>query len=140
MKKYLPRVILYPNREKDREILAWLSKMPNGVKTQTIKDAIWASINGTRLDPSYPPKMKAPSPPPSYSAATTNAGTMHGSLTIDTRELLADIRQIVEAGVAQGLANQRTMPRQEEDKEEDEIEGLLDSLNMNFMLDDDEEE
>ena len=137
MRKYLPRVILYPNREKDREILAWLEKMPKGVKTQTIKDAIWASIKGYDLAPSHPPRH-AKSPPPQYSATPLPNGTMSGSLTFDTRELLADIRQIVEAGVAQGLAHHGGQLGQEMPENGDEIEALLGDLDMSFMLDDDE--
>lgn len=140
MIKYLPRVRLYTDREKDSEILAWLSKMPKGLKSKTIKDAIWASYKG--ISPTPPPQ----GPPiaaktPQEKLMRTPNGTMHGSFTFDTRELLADIRQIVEAGVAQGLAHHgRARAAKEEPSSVNEIEDLLDDLNMSFMLEDDEEE
>lgn len=138
MIKYLPRVRLYTDREKDREILAWLSEMPKGLKTKTIKDAIWASYKGTspvppQREPVAPTVARAPQ-------ERTQNGTIHGSLTLDTRELLADIRQIVEAGVAQGLAHQiGAQGVQAEQESGGEVKALLDDLDMSFILDDEEE-
>ena len=136
MKKYLPRAILYPNRKKDREILAWLEKIPAGFKTQTIKDAIWANISGVSPAPT---SWLAESPPPTYETQAARNGMMRASLSLDTRELLADIRQIVEAGVAQGLANHGTATQEKPPNLENEIEAMLDHLDMSFMLDDDDE-
>lgn len=143
MIKYLPRVRLYTDREKDREILAWLSKMPNGLKTQTIKDAIWASYCGTSPVPpsqrTAPPTARAPQE--NLIRTPPKGGTMHGSLTFDTHQLLADIRQIVEAGVAQGLAHQLGVQGvQTEPSDAGEVKALLDDLEMSFILDDDDEE
>ena len=140
MKKYLPRVVLYENREKDREILAWLEKIPTGFKTQSIKDAIWASIKGIEL-PSPVPVRPFSESVREYKASPTKNSTMRASLTFDTRELLADIRQIVEAGVAQALAHHPTSVESTSNQEEEnEIETMLDNLDISFMLDDDEEE
>ncbi len=141
MIKYLPRVRLYTDREKDSEILAWLSKMPKGLKSQTIKDAIWASYKGTKARPPQGVAPNAAARAPQENLIRTPSGTMHGSLTLDTRELLADIRQIVEAGVAQGLAHHgAALTMKEEPSKDDEVKVLLDDLDMSFILDDDEEE
>lgn len=138
MIKYLPRVRLYTDREKDSEILDWLSKMPKGLKSQTIKDAIWASYKGT--SPTPPPQRAVHQEVAREPQKRTPNGTIQGSLTLDTRSLLADIRQIVEAGVAQGLAHQLSaLAVQKEPSSGEEIEGLLDDLNMSFMLDDEEQ-
>ena len=65
---------------------------------------------------------------------------MSASISFDTHELLADIRQIVETGVAQALAHHGTTPREATSNLENEIEDLLDNLNMSIMLDDEEDE
>ena len=70
---------------------------------------------------------------------------MRASLTFDTHELLADIRQIVEVGVTSALGHLNTNPSQnlptkDKNENEKEIEAMLDDLDMSFMLDDDEEE
>lgn len=138
MIKYLPRVRLYTDREKDREILDWLSKMPNGLKTQTIKDAIWASYKGAPPPQEAVPVGSARAP---QERTPPKGGTMHGSLTLDTRSLLADIRQIVEAGVAQGLAHQLGVQGvQAEASSAGEVKDLLDDLDMSFILDGDDDE
>lgn len=140
MIKYLPRVRLYTDREKDREILAWFEKMPKGVKTQTIKDAIWACMKSTSPAPS-PPQRQILSPQPQYDTLPPQSGTIHGSVTFDTRELLADIRQIVEVGVAQGLTRHGAItPSVSQPGDANEIESLLDDLDMSFMLDDDDDD
>ena len=137
MKKYLPRVILYEHRQKDRDILDWIDKLPSGFKTQAIKDAIWASI--TQTPPPESPRVFMPNQPKKAEARTINsASTMRAEVTFDTHELLADIRQIVEIGVASALGHHTAPTTSKED--ENEIEEILDDLELSFMLDDDDEE
>ena len=136
MKKYLPRVILYSHRQKDRDIMEWLSKLSPGFKSQAIKDAIWASLSGTA-----PPLSVSKEPPVSESRRISTTSTMRASLTFDTHELLADIRQIVEVGVTSALGHLTVKESPDaEQVDEKEIEAMLDDLDMSFMLDDDEEE
>ena len=141
---YLPRVRLYSDNQRDREILDWLRGLQSGFKGDSIKNAIWASIKGIEPPPNEPAQfVKSPPQAPSYSyeAGPTKNGTMRASFTFDTHELLADIRQIVEAGVAQALghhgASEQNAPCEEE---ENKIEDILDTLQMSFMLDDDDDE
>lgn len=136
MKKYLPRVILYPHRQKDRDIMEWLSKLSPGFKSQAIKDAIWASLSGTA-----PPLSVSKEPPVSESRRISTTSTMRAEVTFDTHELLADIRQIVEVGVTSALGHLSTKENQPLVREnEKEIEAMLDDLDISFMLDDDDEE
>ena len=138
MKKYLPRVILYPHRQKDGDIMEWLSKLSPGFKSQAIKDAIWASLSGTA-----PPLSVSKEPPVFESRRISTTSTMRAEVTFDTHELLADIRQIVEVGVTSALGHLNTNPSQnpiDKNENEKEIEAMLDDLDMSFMLDDDEEE
>ena len=138
MKKYLPRVILYEHRQKDRDILDWIDKLPSGFKTQAIKDAIWASI--TQTPPPQSPRVLVPNQPKKAEAKTINsASTMRAEVTFDTHELLADIRQIVEIGVASALGHLTITPTTSKE-DENEIEEILDDLELSFMLDDDDEE
>ena len=137
---YLPRVRLYSDNQRDREILDWLQRLQSGFKGDSIKDAIWASIRGIELPPPVPARQFSESVR-EYKASPTQNGTMSGSLTFDTRELLADIRQIVEAGVAQALAHHPTSGQStSKQEEESQIETMLDNLDLSFMLEDDEEE
>lgn len=138
---YLPRVRLYSDNQRDREILEWLQELASGFKGDNIKDAIWASIKG--LPPRKAPKIYTPPPTYQTSPPTTPVpnGTISGSVTFDTRELLADIRQIVEVGVAQGLTRHGAItPSVSQPGDANEIESLLDDLDMSFMLDDDDDD
>ena len=140
MKKYLPRVILYPHRQKDRDIMEWLSKLSPGFKSQAIKEAIWSTIT------KQPQTATVPVPDQSRkveSRRISTTSTMRAEVTFDTHELLADIRQIVEVGVTSALGHLNTNPSQnpiDKNENEKEIEAMLDDLDMSFMLDDDEEE
>lgn len=137
---FLPRVRLYSDNERDQEILAWLERLPNGFKGDGIKDAMWASIKGLEL-PKSSPKRFNESPPPSYETRVPRNGSMLASVSFDTHELLADIRQIVEVGVAQALAHHSPNAKPAELLAAgSDIEAMLDSLDMNFILDDDEDE
>ena len=135
---YLPRVRLYSDDQRDCEIQEWLSKLPKGAKSETIKEAIWASIKqqpGRTFGPSQPIKPEA--------ARINSTSTMRAEVTFDTHELLADIRQIVEVGVTSALGHLNTSPSQnpiDKNENEKEIEAMLDDLDMSFMLDDDDEE
>ena len=137
---YLPRVRLYSDDQRDREIQEWLSKLPKGAKSETIKEAIWASIKqqpGRTFGPSQPLKPET--------ARINSTSTMRAEVTFDTHELLADIRQIVEVGVTSALGHLNTNPSQNpppprEGENEKEIEAMLDDLDMSFMLDDDDDE
>lgn len=139
---YLPRVRLYSDNERDRQILNWLEGLANGFKGDSIKNAIWANIQPIEAVAITKPKRFTESPP-HYQVSRPTGGTMNGSLTLDTRELLADIRQIIEVSVEQGFAHHGggfgrvTEPEQED---EVEVETLMDNIDMSFMLDDDDEE
>ncbi len=141
---YLPRTRLYSDNPRDREILEWLEGLPGGFKGDGIKDAIWASIRGVEWVPKKPARSRFidNEPPPQYSETKAQNGTMKGSLTFDTHELLVDIRQVVEAVLTQTLAHHGTHANSSTPlpEDEDQIESLLDDLDMSFILDDDDEE
>lgn len=144
---YLPRVRLYSDNPRDRKILEWLGELPSGFKGDGIKDAMWASISGLELTPTgFVAQRKKPQElteiqPPQYLPNPPKNGTMKASVSFDTHELLVDIRQIVEAAVAQALVHHGTAaPRVEIDEKSNKIEALLDNLDMNFMLDDDDDD
>ena len=141
MTKFLPRVKLYQHHQRDRDILDWLDKIPPGFKSHAIKEAIWSSISKQQ------PQTAAVSVPDQArkveSKRINTTSTMRASLTFDTHELLADIRQIVEVGVTSALGHLTTNPSEnlfDKNENEQEIEAMLDDLDMSFMLDDDEEE
>ena len=76
---YLPRVRLYSDDQRDREIQEWLSKLPKGAKSETIKEAIWASIKqqpGRTFGPSQPLKPET--------ARINSTSTMRAEGTFDT--------------------------------------------------------
>ncbi len=139
---YLPRARLYSDNPRDREILEWLEGLPGGFKGDGIKDAIWASIGGIERVPKKPARSRSIDNGPPQGYSKTPNGTMSGSLTLDTRELLVDIRQVVEAVLTQTLAHHGTTTNSSAPHPEDEreIESLLDDLDMSFMLDDDDDE
>lgn len=137
---YLPRVRLYADNQRDIEIQKWLKSLPSGIKSETIKQAMWASISGEQASSRSPTYLREQPYYKPESKAIPTSSKMSASVTFDTHELLADIRQIVETGVAQALAHHGTTPREATPNLENEIEYLLDNLDMNFMLDDDEEE
>ena len=143
MTKFLPRVKLYQHHQRDRDILDWLNKIPPGFKSHAIKEAIWLSIS---KQPPQTPTVSGPDQVRKVESKRINTtSTMRASLTFDTHELLADIRQIVEVGVTSALGHLTTnpsgnQPTFEKNVDENEIESMLDDLDMSFMLDDDEEE
>ena len=125
--KYLPRVRLYSNKEIDQEIIRWLRSLPADTnKSATIKEILY---HGMRISESVQPRP------------TT-------SLNLDAlrRDFLPDIRRIVDAALQQtlgALSSEALNSHQQEATlqiDGDEIEDILDTLEMSFMLDDDEEE
>lgn len=121
--KYLPRVRLYPEKQKDREILNWL-KDASGPKGDLIKEAIWRSISdqgqaGTSA---------------SSIAMNRTSSKIQAKVTFDTHELLADIRQIVEIGVAQALAQVSIESNEQSMSGDQEVDDLLDDLDFSFAL------
>ena len=136
---YLPRVRLYSDNERDREILKWLEELPSGFKGDGIKDAMWASIRGIELAAKKPTRFIEDLAPPLNSKSVRQNGTMKASMTFDTHELLGDIRQIVKVAVTQALEHHGA-PEVGQPENEDQIEALLDDLDMNFSLDDEDEE
>ena len=141
---YLPRVRLYSDNQRDREILDWLRGLQSGFKGDSIKNAIWASIKGIEPPPNEPAQfVKSPPQAPSYSyeASSVKNGTMRASFTFDTHELLADIRRIVDAALQQALGTLEVSQKESiTEIEGDKIEDILDTLQMNFMLDDDDDD
>ena len=135
---YLPRVRLYSDNQRDIEIQEWLKGLPSGIKSETIKQAMWASISGTRTSSRQPTYLREQ---PYYKPESkVTSSKMSASVTFDTRELLADIRQIVQAGVEEALAHHGTVTQEEPPNLENEIEAMLDNLGMSFMLDDEDDE
>ena len=120
--KYLPRVRLYSNKEIDQEIIRWLRSLPADTnKSATIKEILY---HGMRISESVQPRP------------TT-------SLNLDAlrRDFLPDIRRIVDAALQQTLGALEVSQKESiTEIEGDEIEDILDTLQMSFMLDDDEEE
>ena len=138
---YLPRGRLYSDNQREREILDWLRGLQSGFKGDSIKNAIWASIKAPPNEPAQFVKSPPQAPSYSYEASPAKNGTMRASFTFDTHELLADIRQIVEAAVAQALGHHGTSEQNAPcEEEENKIEDILDTLQMSFMLDDDDDE
>lgn len=136
---YLPRVRLYSDNQRDKDIQNWLKDLPSGIKSETIKQAMWASISDTS---SRPPTYLREQPyyNPDRQAIPTSS-KMNASLTFDTHELLVDIRQIVEVAVTQALAHHGTSATSvEPPKASSDIEAMLDNLDISFMLEDDDEE
>ena len=137
---YLPRVRLYDDNQRDRDIQNWLKGLPSGIKSETIKQAMWASISGTHTNPGPPTYLREQPYYKTESKPIPTSTKMNASLTFDTHELLVDIRQIVEVAVTQVLAHHSTSaPSVEPPKASSDIEAMLDNLDMSFMLDDDEE-
>lgn len=135
---YTPRVRLYADNKRDIEIQKWLEGLPSGIKSEMMKQAIWTSISGaTQKSRSANYLGGQPYEKPDRAPISSKVSA---SVTFDTAELLADIRQIVETGVKQALAHHGTTPREATPNLESEIEDLLDNLNMSMMLDDDDEE
>ena len=120
--KYLPRVRLYSNKEIDQEIICWLRSLPADTnKSATIKEILY---HGMRISESVQPRP------------TT-------SLNLDAlrRDFLPDIRRIVDAALQQTLGALEVSQKESiTEIEGGEIEDILDTLQMSFMLDDDEEE
>ena len=120
--KYLPRVRLYSNKEIDQEIIRWLRSLPADTnKSATIKEILY---HGMRISESVQPRPAT-------------------SLNLDAlrRDFLPDIRRIVDAALQQTLGALEVSQKESiTEIEGDEIEDILDTLQMSFMLDDDEEE
>ena len=142
MTKFLPRVKLYQHHQRDRDILDWLDKIPPGFKSHAIKEALWSSIS--KQSPQAPSVSVPDQSQKVESRRISTTSTMRAEVTFDTHELLADIRQIVEVGVTSALGHLTTNPSQnlskDKNENENEIEDILDTLEMSFMLDDDDEE
>ena len=127
--KYLPRVKLYANQHEDQQIITWLHpRDPHTNKSRLIKETLIRGINS-------PQSQKA------YAAVPLN-------FDYDTlrRDLLPDIRRIIDAALQQTLATLHVStpanpsPESTEPEDQNEIEDILDDFEMSFMLDDDDEE
>lgn len=121
MNKYLPRVRLYPEQDEDRQILSWLGVLPDRAKSPAIKKALLRGIN-----------------PPSNGSA--NQAT---TFDVDAlrRTFLPDIRRVIDAALQEVTSfapkptHLDTYPAEEEQK----ISQMLDSLELSFMLEEEED-
>ena len=117
--------------------------MPKGLKSKTIKDAIWASYKSTSPTPPLQgPPTVARAPQENLMRTPPKGGTIQGSVSLNTRELLADIRQIIEVCVEQAFAHHggASLGQAVAPEQKDEVEAFLDNIDMSFILDDDDDE
>lgn len=125
--KYLPRVKLYASQHEDQQIITWLHSLdPESNKSRLIKEALIRGINS--------PQFITPNQELNFDYDTLR------------RDLLPDIRRIIDAALQQTLGRLHSWspanppPETNEPEDENEIKDILDGFEMSFMLDDNEEQ
>lgn len=125
--KYLPRVKLYANQHEDQQLITWLHSLdPETNKSRLIKETLIRGIHS--------PQLITPNQELNFDYDTLR------------RDLLPDIRRIIDAALQQTLGRRiestsaNPPPETSEPEDENEIEDILDGFEMSFMLDDNEEQ